>query len=536
MIKLSKTDLVLKDEQDKILENRLKLNIGEKYTYKKITQVLEIRYLNGKAKSGQVMRIREYIDWDENFIIRDNRLKINKLNGGGSKGTKSRYIEYSKGIIAYKLASIYSAKHDKEKIMLSKSKAIELMELFSDSYKLAVKSDNEVVAEALTLETKQVKSYMSFIKGKAVDIFESTCKNLEKGDIIVLRNEMIIIQAHYIPIYDNVGKIIIENKRVLGNRCADDKEIEVIKSVEKTVLQEMGIKNQFQAGLFGRYDEFKKRVCKKLGFEAYWKAYDIYPNPDEVDEIVQAYEGIQDELVQKLKMEFVQSIMESNAKVLELESFNNKELLEKLSKICVFGDSNFDMRIKAIVERNKQIALGKQRENTSQQHKLNEVVVDEINTQEKDELKELLKEVYNIDVDDSEAWIRDDELEMQYLEENYEHTYIEEVVEEKIYEQCPYREKYETVWEVEKTISRKCLYYEKWEKEEKDMGLFTDVFDPSGCPHLEKQEELGLQVEEYKQKCPYITKKDKKDDWESERYKNEMHQYIINEFSSEFEE
>ena len=483
MTKLSKTDIILQDEQKRIINNRHKLVIGNQYSYKKLTEVLGIRYLNGKSKRIQVENIRKYIKWGDDFVVRDNSVNVSVLDEAWGKNVRNKYIEDSSALFLYRLVEYFRTNIKHEYLTLSTSKAISMMGLVSGSFLLATECGSEVVAEVFDLEVKQVIQYMAFVRERAREIFESTCKRLNKKNLIIFNKEMYIIREMYIPEYKELGLSGREYSTI--NMYAMPEEVEKIQRLEKEILQEMKCKNYYQAHIMGRYGELKRNVCRRMEIEGYWKAYDIWIASEIENDVIERYGSIVDELCDTLKSEFMQSIINSKAKVLQLKSTNNKSLLEKMSRVFIYGDQEFDNKVKNIVERNKAVSIF-----NSQSLHSNEQDSKVINREEsctEESIQKLLDELFE-EQGNTNSKLFDTEEEQLYIEEEeLTYSHYEEIP-------CFYKDDLYSISNEELGIGAGIMESTSGisKHTEEELGLVVDI--PCSCSQSIKrvEEELGI--------------------------------------------
>lgn len=359
-MELTNTDTRLQQEESQILLNRSKLEVGKKYTYKKITEVLNIKYYSGgNGRPQQIKRIGKYIEWSKETgnIVLDNNIPVSTLDTVATKGTNSIYFKDFSHVMLYKLAE-YLIKHPNAKyVRLSRNYAIRFSELVSYNFIYASDEDKKLfVSSALNIGREETNNYLNNIRNNALNIFTRSCKQLEKKGVIKL-NSNILIQRYDYNTYKKETDDCDYNTYLKERlEIADPDFVSDILTMESKVLKEMGLNSKYHADVAGRWGEFKSKVCSRLGIENYWDNYDISLNRDDKKGVLAEFESTFKISKDELKSLFADNIKASKNK--KLKNLNSNER-DRLNNIFIFGtDTTFIPSLEKAIDVNNKCIQG----------------------------------------------------------------------------------------------------------------------------------------------------------------------------------
>lgn len=307
---------------------RLDQYIGSKLTYKKITDILEIKYYRGDSKTRQLNLIQQYYEfekfgtkyliverYDDPIPIIDNR--------------QSPYYDNLETIILYALenAKRYNS-------VWSVTEALIVTSLVNNNYRIG-KKDIKLTADALEIDIDYLNAFYQSTHSRFKDIFESALKRMQNKRLIdykevtMLYKRIVSIKLNDIgmPIIDDTGTIQYKTNRI--HTEATQTERQIILKVEKQVLKDLGYKSVSDLIPAGKYNTYKNKVNRiikeKLNIEYYYKAYDIVHNKEDIQEAIREMDKfIAEDNLNNMKLNALNS---SKDKVL------NKDILNK--EVCI---------------------------------------------------------------------------------------------------------------------------------------------------------------------------------------------------------
>lgn len=351
---LSNTDIKLQEEQGCILLNRSKLEVGQKYKYKKLCDILDIKYHSGgDGRPQQITRIKKYIKWGEetDYIVLDNNIPISILDTVATKGTNSIYFGDFSRVMLYKLAGYLIAKPEAKYVRLSRNYAIRFSELVSQNFLKAFDVQNKLfVADALKMSKVETNNYLNYVRNEALDIFTRSCIQLEKKGVIKLNSNILIQRCDYDTYKKEVYDCDYDTYLKEGLEIADPAMVSDIITVESKVLKEMGFNSKYHVDVKGKWKEFKEKVCTRLGIKNYWNNFDISLNTDDTNGVLAEFEKTFKVSRTELKHLFAESMKTSKNK--QIKKINSKDR-DKLNNIFIFGtDKTLISLLEQVIDNN----------------------------------------------------------------------------------------------------------------------------------------------------------------------------------------
>ncbi len=332
---VSSTNLKLQKEQEYILLNRSQLQVGKKYTYSQLSKILGIQYYTGgKGKKYQIERIKKYINWgkDTGYIVLDNDIEVGILDTIAVKDSHNTYFDSFSHVMLYNLAKYIKEHPEAQYVRLSHNYALRFSEIVSQDFIFAfTKEYRPFVASTLKLQKIQVDNYLNYVRGEGLRIFIRNCKRLEQKGVLRLNSNILI---KYPAISDEeISSVLIRSDDDVNEEIADIFQEKKIREIEAEVLKDMGLNSHFHADVAGKWQIFKKEVCKRLGIKNYWRNFDIYLNVNNIYKILIEFEDVFNTSRIELKRSFANAIKESKNKQI---NFSNKER-ERINDIFIFG-------------------------------------------------------------------------------------------------------------------------------------------------------------------------------------------------------
>ena len=257
--------------------NKLQEYIGKELTYKQITEVLELEYKRGNAKTSQLNDIQQYYKLEKcktkYLIVEKYKHKIPKQDN-----RKSLYYDDLSILI------LYALHNDKRCDTWSIKQALYITKLTNDSYELG-RQNIRLTAEALESDKGYVYDFYNVIYDKYKSIFETTLNRMQNMKLLQYNTCMMICRKEIEIVYNKAGTPIKDENNNIVYRSsevfteANETEREIILVAENTALATVGCKT-IQQVMGHRYYEYYKSIVNKIirkraNIEYYYKAYSI---------------------------------------------------------------------------------------------------------------------------------------------------------------------------------------------------------------------------------------------------------------------
>lgn len=322
---------------ENIRRNKHKLTIGELYSYKQLTEILDIEYLNSNSKKAQLKEINTVIEL-EKVKTKYKIVSIRKQETSIIKNKKR--ATYSDDVL---LSALYfllkdTKEEDKEIVKYVNRDAL--------AYEIGLKhKNNNIVAKyypkkfcnQLDVDT----STFNYVYPKVMNVINSAISYLFKN----------IQKKKLATIFNRYEIVTIDN----NTRVATDEEYAKIESIKRDILTEMKIDNEYF--LYNKYcnyiQEFyikvNKETISQLGIINSYKFLEIHMNRKSVDNYLKTFKHMSlDEALRItnekfLKKQLTNSKNDKNRKlkqdvipaILLLENFNedSTEIIENLISI-----------------------------------------------------------------------------------------------------------------------------------------------------------------------------------------------------------
>ena len=241
-------------------------------------------------------------------------------------------------------------KNRTESMLISKGMLYKTMNLVNENYLLG-RNNMTKLSEITEIPQTSIYDFYDYNSVKLRDTVERNLKHCRNRSLLIYESVMCVaIQEVLIaynelnkPILDEHGRVVSENR--LTYREATKQEKQVILKYEDEVKTELGLKDNQEIFLKGKWKYFKQQVENKLkeantNIKFYYEAYKITWNNDKIDE---EYNKIKEEIKIKeiennINHNMVESIKKSTMRRhdkaclesgLELNPFKQDKLLEQ---------------------------------------------------------------------------------------------------------------------------------------------------------------------------------------------------------------
>ena len=314
--------------------------------YKELCKVLEIEEKPGKSRQLQHKHFNQYFEYKKEghkYII--NKIYENAENKIKRGGNNRVFIDDFRNLI---ISILYNNKN--ESMLISKGMLYKTMNLVNENYLLG-RNNMTKLSEITEIPQTSIYDFYDYNSVKLKDTVERNLKHCRNRSLLIYESVMCVaIQEVLIaynelnkPILDEHGRVVSESR--LTYREATKQEKQVILKYEDEVKTELGLKDNQEIFLKGKWKYFKQQVENKLkeantNIKFYYEAYKITWNNDKIDE---EYNKIKEEIKIKeiennINHNMVESIKKSTMKRhdkaclesgLELNPFKQDKLLEQ---------------------------------------------------------------------------------------------------------------------------------------------------------------------------------------------------------------
>ena len=268
---------------ENIRKNKNNLKIGELYSYKQLTQILDIEYLNSNSKKAQLKEINTVIELEKVktkykiIQIREQETQIIKNNIHNKKAT------YSDDIL---LTTLYYLLKDRDKdknnivIYINKNELANSIGLKHQHNSLVAKYQPQNFCEQIDVNTATFHY-----------TYPRLLSNINFATTYLLNN---LKRKKLATIFDRMK--ITTMKGI--TRMATNEEYAKIEDIKRKVLTEMRIESE--ALLYNKYpnciQEFYIKVNHKtieeLSIQSSYKLLEIHLNKENIDDYLKAFKNI----------------------------------------------------------------------------------------------------------------------------------------------------------------------------------------------------------------------------------------------------
>ena len=424
---MSNTDEMLIQEFNTVMDNASKLIVGNKYTYAKLMELLELPVKKGKGKISQVARIKEYLQWNSKTKIYSgiNEDAIPVLK----KSNTSEYYELIKDCFSLELNTYIEEHKNQMSMLIGYNKLLFMCGITSSIFRLMKDSFTiEKSSKMLDVSADAIKAYCECLRADAKVIAENAIKNMRKEGLLEYDNAVIFL------IYNrnadgSINKFLNENGEYIEDttfRKATDEEVEILATIKSKVLEEMlpnvaPSNRMYTVIARNKYNEYENNVVTELK-ESYNINIDGFFNGFEIE--LSSFKGkCNDDFLfanLKLKGKFQKKMLNSTEKVYrgtlertvsldeeglfgeayeEAVEASIADVINKLNKVMIVGDEDFEKELKTSILEYKFNERKKENEKKIKKYmkdanaQVNEMAI--ANKREEDALDNLLDRVKN---------------------------------------------------------------------------------------------------------------------------------------------
>ena len=269
---------------ENIRKNKNNLKIGELYSYKQLTQILDIEYLNSNSKKAQLKEINTVIELEKVktkykiIKIREQETQIIKNNTHNKKAT------YTDDILLTTLYFLLSNTHNSDKnnivIYINKNELANNIGLKHQHNSLVAKYHPDNFCEQIDVNTVTFHYTYPRLLSSINSALNLMLKKLKREGLAT--------------IFDKMKITTIKNGIT---RMATEEEYIKIEDIKREVLTEMNIKNE--ALLYNKYpnciqefyNKVEQKTFKELGIMNSYKILEIHLNKKNIDDYLKAFQN-----------------------------------------------------------------------------------------------------------------------------------------------------------------------------------------------------------------------------------------------------
>ena len=269
---------------ENIRKNKDKLKVDELYSYKQLTEILDIEYLNSNSKKAQLKEINTVIELEKVktkykiIKIREQEQPIIKNNTHNKKAT------YSDDILLTTLYFLLSNTHNSDKnnivIYINKNELANNIGLKHQHNSLVAKYQPDNFCEQIQVDTTTFHYTYPRLLASINSALNLMLKKLKREGLATIFDKMKIT-----TIKDGI------------TRMATNEEYAKIEDIKREVLTEMNIKNE--ALLYNKYlnciqefyNKVEQKTFKELGIKNSYKILEIHLNRKNIDDYLRAFQN-----------------------------------------------------------------------------------------------------------------------------------------------------------------------------------------------------------------------------------------------------
>lgn len=296
--------------------------------YKELCNLLDIESKktgsnSHKAQLKELSRYFKYHKEGHKFIIDEiysdvkKRIDNRSTNKGGNNNV---FVDDFRNLMIYMLH-----KNRTECMLMSKGAMFKAMNLVNENYLLA-RNNIPKLSEIVEIPQDFIYEFYDYNSVKLRDTLERNLKHCRSRSLLMYEsvvsvaiNEVLIAYNELNqPILDSNGMVISESK--LTYREATKEEKQIILRFENEVKKELGLKDNKEIFLKGKWKKFKQEVEKRLkisgtNIKYYYEAYKITWNNDKIDEEYSILKNIKKtDIENNINYNMVESIKKSTMK------------------------------------------------------------------------------------------------------------------------------------------------------------------------------------------------------------------------------
>lgn len=292
--------------------------------YKELCALLEIEpkpsnNTNGrKSHHKEFERYFEYNKQGQKYII--NKIYKSPKEKTNKKGGNNKiFVDDFRNLMVYMLH-----KDRSESILMSKGMLYKAFNLVNENYLLG-RNNMTKLAEVTEVSQTSIYDFYDYNSVKLKDTVERNLKHCRSRSLLIYESVVCVaIQEAFIsynelnkPILDEQGRVVSESR--LTYREATKQEKQIILKYENEVKNELGLKDNQDIFLKGKWKYFKQQVENKLkvantNIKFYYDAYKITWNNEKIDSEYELLNDNIDEIENNLNYNMIESIKKSTMK------------------------------------------------------------------------------------------------------------------------------------------------------------------------------------------------------------------------------
>ena len=268
---------------ENIRKNKDKLKVGELYSYKQLTQILDIEYLNSNSKMAQLKLINTIIKLEKVktkykiIKIREQETQIIKNNTHNKKATYSDDILLT---TLYYLLKDTDSQNNDIVIQINRNELANNIGLKHEHNSLVAKYQPDNFCEQIQVDTATFHYTYPRLLSNINYAISYLLKKLKREGLVTVLDKMKVITINSIT------------------RLATEEEYIRIEKIKREVLTEMNIKNE--ALLYNKYyncvQDFYIKVNNKtveeLGIVNSYKILELHLDRKNIDDYLKAFQNI----------------------------------------------------------------------------------------------------------------------------------------------------------------------------------------------------------------------------------------------------
>lgn len=268
---------------ENIRKNKDKLKVGELYSYKQLTQILDIEYLNSNSKMAQLKLINTIIKLEKVktkykiIKIREQETQIIKNNTHNKKATYSDDILLT---TLYYLLKDTDSQNNDIVIQINRNELANNIGLKHEHNSLVAKYQPDNFCEQIQVDTATFHYTYPRLLSNINYAISYLLKKLKREGLVTVLDKMKVITVNSIT------------------RLATEEEYIRIEKIKREVLTEMNIKNE--ALLYNKYyncvQDFYIKVNNKtveeLGIVNSYKILELHLDRKNIDDYLKAFQNI----------------------------------------------------------------------------------------------------------------------------------------------------------------------------------------------------------------------------------------------------
>lgn len=301
--------------------------------YKELCNLLNEKVKTGYSKQKQLKTFDRYFKYHKEgfkFIIEE----IYKEVKPDFSCNHSKYIQEIQDIL---INYIYENRNNKNEVILSFGKMINILGLVNNTYSIANYRKKEL-SEILNIELSAIYYFYNNSRSEFKNIIERSLNSLQKRSVLEMNDVYMIVEEK------NKNK---KNKYTVTRQATSD-EVSLIVDARYTILKHMNMENLKELFLSGikKFKEFNALVKKELPKEwlSYYKAYKLIYGENA---IATEYKILaQKEKLNKKSIDRLHKSLKINSEDKE------NELIEKLISLLNY-DFRLDEQLQSLAEKHK---------------------------------------------------------------------------------------------------------------------------------------------------------------------------------------